>query len=201
MMLAADQVWNAVDEAVPAQSSMNSDARITELAKLSVIDYERTRKTDAAALGIREAALDKAVSAARRAATATDTGSDGNGGGAILFNEVVPWHDSVDGAQLLFDIADTIRRFIICDMETARAASLWIAFTWFIDQVQVAPIAMITAPEKRCGKTQLLDLFGRLCNRPLAASNISASAIFRCVEAWKPTLLIDEADAFLRDMD
>jgi hypothetical protein len=35
--------------------------------------------------------------------------------------------------------------------------------------------------------------------RPLPASNASASALFRAVELWKPTILIDEADTFFRD--
>lgn len=65
--------------------------------------------------------------------------------------------------------------------------------------MQIAPIACITAPEKRCGKTQLLTLIGMLCYQPLPASNITAAALFRSIEKWKPTLLIDEADAFLRD--
>lgn len=71
--------------------------------------------------------------------------------------------------------------------------------TWFIDVVQVAPLAVITAPEKRCGKSQLLFLLGRLVNRPLTASNISPAALFRAIDAWQPTLLVDEADAFMRD--
>jgi putative DNA primase/helicase len=71
--------------------------------------------------------------------------------------------------------------------------------TWFIDVVQVAPLAVITAPEKRCGKSQLLFLLGRLVNRPLTASNISPAALFRAIDAWQPTLLVDEADAFMKD--
>jgi putative DNA primase/helicase len=116
-----------------------------------------------------------------------------------LFTDVEPWPESVGGAELLDDLRTTVQRFIVCNGETAVAACLWIAFTWFIDAVQVAPLGMITAPERRCGKTQLLSLIGSLSRRPLVASNISPAAIFRVVEAHAPTLLIDEADAFLRD--
>jgi putative DNA primase/helicase len=45
----------------------------------------------------------------------------------------------------------------------------------------------------------LLFLLGRLSYRPLTASNISPAALFRSIDAWKPTLLVDEADAFMRD--
>jgi hypothetical protein len=114
-----------------------------------------------------------------------------------LFPEVEPWPDPVDGASLLDEISNTIHRYIIADPPTIHAATLWIAFTWFIDVVDVAPIANITAPEKRCGKTVLLSIFGKLACRPLQASNISAAALFRTIEKWKPTLLIDEVDTFL----
>ena len=96
-------------------------------------------------------------------------------------------------------IASTVRRFIVCDAETADAVALWVAMTWFMDVVQIAPLAVITAPEKRCGKSLLLFLLGRLSCRPLTASNISPAALFRCIDAWNPTLLVDEADAFARE--
>ena len=35
--------------------------------------------------------------------------------------------------------------------------------------------------------------------RPLPAANITPAAVFRAVEKWSPTVLIDEADTFLRD--
>jgi putative DNA primase/helicase len=92
-----------------------------------------------------------------------------------------------------------VKRFIICEPETALATALWIAFSWSVDFVDVAPLAVITAPEKRCGKSQLLNLIARLSRRPLVASNISPAAVFRVIEAHCPTLLIDEADAFMRD--
>jgi len=35
--------------------------------------------------------------------------------------------------------------------------------------------------------------------RPLAASNISPAALFRSIDTWQPTLLIDEVDTFMRE--
>jgi putative DNA primase/helicase len=81
------------------------------------------------------------------------------------------------------------------------ALPLWIVFSHGIDSVQTAPILAVTSPEKRCGKTTLMDLLGRLTRRPLTSSNISPSAIFRSIEKWQPTLLIDEADTFLHESD
>ena len=120
-------------------------------------------------------------------------------GKGLLFPEVTLWHDPVNGDELLHEVVSTIRRYIVCDKETAIATALWCAFTWVIEHVQVAPLAIITAPEKRCGKSQLLNLMGRLVCNPLVASNISPSATYRVIEAYHPTLLIDEADTFFKD--
>lgn len=168
----------------------DADERILQLAKLSAVDYDRIREAEAKLLGIRSATLDKLV----RQVRADHEQSDG-----IEFDEMEPWAEPIDPGSLLTELSSIIRRFIICPEETADAAALWSAMTWFMDVVQVAPIAVITAPEKRCGKSQLLFLLGRLVSRPLAASNITPAALFRAVDAWKPTLLIDEADAFMRD--
>lgn len=128
-------------------------------------------------------------------ATARKAGNEDN----LDMEDVEPWPDPVEPAALLSEISATVRRFIICDPETADAVALWVTMTWLMDVVQVAPLAVITAPEKRCGKSQLLFLLGRLTHRPLTASSISPAAMFRAVDAWKPTLLVDEADAFMRD--
>jgi hypothetical protein len=116
---------------------------------------------------------------------------------AQIFEDVEAWPDPVDGAELLDDVASALARYVIADKETIRAAALWSAFTWLVDVVQVAPIANITAPEKRCGKSILLTALSKLSNRPLQVSNIAPAALFRAIELWSPTLLIDEVDAFL----
>lgn len=74
--------------------------------------------------------------------------------------------------------------------------------SWCIDVAYIAPIAWINAPEKRCGKTQLATLMGRMSKRSIMASNVSQSALFRTIERYKPTFVIDEADSFFHgDMD
>lgn len=166
-----------------------ANTRIYQLANMPRVQYEKERLNAAKALGIRAGALDSIVKADRK-------GKQSNG---ITFDEIDPWPDPVSPSQLLTEISATVRRFIVCHEETAHAVALWVAMTWFIDVVQIAPLAIITAPEKRCGKSQLLALIGRISFRPLKASNITPSALFRSIEAWSPTLLIDEADAFMKD--
>lgn len=127
--------------------------------------------------------------------------AEGEAANAGIFAEIEPWPDPVEGADLLDDLTHALARHVVADKETLRAAALWAAFTWFVDVVQVAPIANITAPEKRCGKSILLTALGKLANRPLQVSNIAPAALFRSIELWSPTLLIDEVDAFLAAHD
>ena len=168
------------------------EQEIQRLSRLSPLEYDQVRKAEAERLGILLSTLDTEVKKRRRSQTTVHDDK-------ALFPRVEPWHDPVDPAALLDDIQGVLRTYIICNTEIAVTATLWIAFTWFIEFVQVAPIAMITAPEKRCGKSQLLDLIGKLASRPLLASGISPAAIYRVIEAYSPTLLIDEADSFMKD--
>jgi putative DNA primase/helicase len=163
---------------------------IQELAKLSKIAYDRVRVPSAKGLDVRPATLDKLV---------RDYQKDNQPEGSTPFITIEPYHDSISPPELLDEVAAQIERFIVCQEETVTAATLWIAMTWFIDVIQVAPIAVITAPEKRCGKSQLLFLLSRLVFRPIAASNITSAALFRSIDLWHPTLLIDEADTFMRE--
>ena len=168
-----------------------SDA-IKRLARLHQLEYEQIRVSEAKRLGIRASQLDDSVKSARQ------EGREATGKGP-LFKEVEPWPNPVDGAALLDEIENIVHSFIICDQDAGIATALWIAFTWLISQAQVAPLLVITAPEKRCGKSQLLDLVSRLSCRSLVASNISPAAIFRVIERDGPTLMIDEADSFMQD--
>jgi hypothetical protein len=163
---------------------------IARLAALTPFDYDKSRRTEAKLLGVQVATLDRQVAAAR----IKERESDGS-----PFDTVEPWHEPVDGAALLQELVRVTHRFIVCNAATAQGTALWIMMTWLMDSVDVAPIAVITAPEKRCGKSQLLFLMGRLSCRPLSASNITPAALFRSLEMWQPTLLIDEADAFMRE--
>lgn len=166
------------------------DELITWLASLKPIEYDRERKSRAKDLEIRPAVLDGLVKAERNKDDEADR---------LPFPEIEACDEPIDPAQLLDEVSDTIKRFIVLDAEQADAAALWVALTWFVDVLQIMPLAIINAPEKACGKTQLLTVMGRMVYRPLPASNASASALFRSVELWKPTILIDEADTFFKD--
>ena len=179
--------------ALPAKEEMPAEDRQSVLKRLSELDqieYDPIRKAEAKKLGIRVTTLDNEMAKLRGQKAAQET---------PFGTPVEPWHEPVDGEAHLDSIFETLKRFIAAKPEVLRTATLWTSFTWFIDDVRVAPLAIITSPEKRCGKTLLSTVMSRLCRDPLLASSITPSALFRSIEKWKPTLILDEADTFLKE--
>jgi hypothetical protein len=121
----------------------------------------------------------------------------GRSGRGLLFADPDPWPEAVDGTALLDELADTYRRFISLPDGGAEALALWIVFTYALDAFDVAPILALCSPFKRCGKTTTEELTAALAKRPLAAANLTVAALYRTVEHFAPTLIVDEADTFL----
>jgi Protein of unknown function (DUF3631). len=109
--------------------------------------------------------------------------------------------ENVNGALLLNELESLLNRFVILPTFAPETLALWILHTYAFELRDVSTYLGIESPEKRCGKTTLLSVLSRLANRPVAAANISPSAFFRVIEEMRPTLLIDEADTFLRGND
>jgi hypothetical protein len=120
-------------------------------------------------------------------------------GRAVDFAEPEPWPEPVDGGALLGELAATFTRFVALPRFADVAATLWTVHTHVLDAAGASPLLALTSPEKRCGKTTMLSLLAQLVPRPVLSSNISPASLFRVVERYSPTLLIDEADSFLRD--
>lgn len=175
------------DEPLPLPS--NDDEAIKCLASLKPLVYDRVRKEQAKSLGVQVTTLDKLVKAIREASAADDS----------PFADVEQWDEAIAPAQLLDDITNAILRFIVLDKHQAQTAALWVAACWFVNEIQCAPIALINAPERACGKTQLLTVLGKLAPRSAQASGISPSVLFRMIEAYQPTLFIDEIETILKD--
>lgn len=103
-----------------------------------------------------------------------------------------------DGAVLLDEVRAALARYVILPDEHAMTGVvLWIAATHAMPAWTHAPRLVIRAPEKRCGKSRLLDITESMSNRPLMTVNASPSAVYRSIgllPSDPPTLLLDEAD-------
>jgi len=167
------------------------EAKIAALAELRELAYQKCRISEAKALEIPVAALDKLV---RHRRTQAEKKAD-----ALPHWHVDPWDTAVSGAELLDGIEKVFRRYIVLPKGAAEALALWTLHAWTMDAGDISPFMVLVSPTKRCGKTSVLIVLHYLTPRSELASNISASAVFRYIQEVRPTLLIDEADTFVRD--
>ena len=180
------------ETAVASEKAADDAAEIARLAALNLLDYDRQRGAVAKTLGIRADTLDKLVKEARGDA------DDSSGGKALCFREVTPWPEPVAGDELLNELTASVQQFMSLPDHAAPAIALWTVYSYCVVAYgHIAPTLAITSPEKRCGKSTLLGWLYRVVEKPMLAANITAAAIFRTIDAWSPTLLIDEADSFL----
>jgi putative DNA primase/helicase len=164
---------------------------VLRLAALSVGDYEQCRKTTAKSLDVRTIFLDAVVKDAR--------GDDEDTGFKLY--EPEPWPEEVDGEALLDRIVMAILQYVVMPEHVAEAAAIWIVHTHGYEIWQVTPRLAISAPTMGSGKSVMLDVLSAMVPRALEAANLSTAVMFRAVEKYRPTLMIDEVDTFLRDND
>ena len=119
----------------------------------------------------------------------------------FVVEEIEPWGSSVVGADVLDETEALIDAYVFATPEKRDAFTLWDAYTHVYDCFGISPILDFSSPTKRCGKTTAVVLARNLCRAPLLSGNITSAALFRAIEAWKPTLLIDEADTFAKMND
>ena len=182
------------------KSSLSYDDAVTNLALLTEEEYETNNRRDRAAkrLGIKKSvSLDKFVAKRRPKVKKDDDELQGSG---VSIANVDPWSEPVDGAVLLAELAATFRRFVIFQHSTdPDALALWTISTYCAERFDILPYLGVTAPEKECGKTTAMEVLLYLCWRPLQSSNVTGAAVYRAIELWSPTLLVDELDSFLND--
>lgn len=122
-------------------------------------------------------------------------------GRPLLLTDPDPWPEPVRGDVLLDELTATLRRHVVLPPSVAEALALWVLHTHAIAAADITPRLAILSPEKRCGKTTLLKVLGAVVRRPLQTTNVTTAALFRTIEKFEPTLLVDEADTFLAERE
>jgi putative DNA primase/helicase len=182
-----------------ANGSDEDEVELAQLAKLSMFDYERQRKVAGERLDVRTSILDKLVAAKRVELGLVGDDDSGLQGSAVTFPDVEPWPEPVAGDQLLTDIADAIRKHVVLADHHRDIGALWVVHSYLLGCFLISPRLAIRSATRRCGKTTLLDVLACLVLRPLSTASTSAAAVFRVMEAYRPTLLIDEFDAAMNE--
>lgn len=103
---------------------------------------------------------------------------------------------SEDGAVLLGEAARFLARFVSFSSTAQRdAVALWVVHAHAVEAADTSARLAVLSPEKRSGKTRLLELLELLCPNTMLAVLPSEAIIYRGLEERQVTILLDEADA------
>ena len=160
------------------------------------MEYARARKPAAKQLGITVGALDKAVDEHRKQ-------HEGESTLPVWSHwDVKSWSEPVDSERLLRALIGRIQKHVVLTADQALVVGLWVMFTWVHEKAAVhSPILLVTSPEPNCGKSTLLGVVGYLVRRSLVSVSIKGPALFRSIEKWQPTFVVDEADTAFANND
>ncbi len=96
--------------------------------------------------------------------------------------------------ELIGDIQTFIHRYVDVSPRFERIASYYVLFSWVYDGFAELPYLRLRG-DYGSGKTRFLLTVGSLCYKPIFASGAtSTSAIFRLLDCFRGTLIIDEGD-------
>jgi hypothetical protein len=96
--------------------------------------------------------------------------------------------------QLLGEIQAFVHRYVDVSPLFEKLASYYVLFTWVYDSFNELPYLRLRG-DFGSGKTRFLLTVGSLCYKPIFASGASTiSPLFRILDAFRGTLIIDEGD-------
>lgn len=95
--------------------------------------------------------------------------------------------------EIYSDLYKFCKRFLVLKESEYHILTLWIMASYLVDDFQTCPYLCVIAP-KSSGKTQVLNVISELAYRSVAAISVTAASLFRAIEQWHITLLIDEAE-------
>jgi len=116
----------------------------------------------------------------------------------LLVGEVVHFASTAvpyDSQALLFkEIKRFIHRYLELSPDFEEIASLYVLLTWVYEFAPSIPYLRVIG-DWGTGKTRFLQVAGAVCFRPIFASGATTPApIFRILEQFRGTLVLDEAD-------
>lgn len=101
--------------------------------------------------------------------------------------------------ELVARIRQFIHQFVDLSEEFEEVASHFVLMTWVYDAFNEVPYLRLKG-DFGTGKSRCLQTIGSLCYKPMFASGASTtSPLFRIIDAFRGTLVIDESDFRLSD--
>ena len=112
----------------------------------------------------------------------------------LLPTEVCDYEESGGETGLLERIQNFIHRYVDVTPAFERLCVYYILFSWIYDDFNELPYLRVIG-DAGSGKTRFLLTVGSLCYKPVFASGASTvSPLFRILDIFRGTLLIDEGD-------
>ena len=97
-------------------------------------------------------------------------------------------------AELVAEIQAYIHRYVDLSPQFERIASYYVPFSWLYDAFNELPYLRVRG-DYGSGKTRFLLVVGSLCYKPVFTTGASTiSPFFHILDAFRGTLIIDEAD-------
>lgn len=113
--------------------------------------------------------------------------------------ELKPTEPEIAG-KLLRDVMIFMSRFVaFSNHHQLVAIVLWIFHTYVMKAAETTPYLHVNSPEKRSGKTRLLETLELLVRCHWRVASPTEAVLFRKIEADEPTLLFDEIDTIFKD--
>ena len=101
--------------------------------------------------------------------------------------------------KLVSEIQEFIHRYVDVSSLFERIASYYVLFAWVYDDFNELPYLRVRG-DYGSGKTRFLLIVGSLCYKPIFASGASTvSPLFRILDSFRGTLIIDECDFRVSD--
>ena len=116
----------------------------------------------------------------------------------IESGEVEPWPEPVATLALLSELETQFRRYIIVHREpVAVAITLWICFAWCHEIATYSPILVIQGGDTATAKTTASKVIALLTPRAYVVAEPRGATLYRLVDRYHPTLIVDDADRLL----
>jgi hypothetical protein len=117
---------------------------------------------------------------------------------SLLAHGVVQFPSFCEEFASEIDLVGSVQQFIHCyaDLSPAfeEAAAYYVLLTWVFDAFNELPYLRLKG-DFGSGKTRCLQTIGTLCYKPMFASGASTvSPLFRIIDSFRGTLVIDESD-------
>jgi hypothetical protein len=111
--------------------------------------------------------------------------------GLSLPNRLLPCGEP---AEMLAELAVAISKFVVLRPDQLKVVTAFVLATWFPDCFEAAPFLWVVGP-LGSGKSKLLRFLSCVCRRGLVAGDIRGGSLYKLMDVWHPTLLMDEFEA------